>query len=104
MPKIELLSIFYAFFHSQLHYSFLIWGNTYLPYMEPINVLYKGCIRLLNCAHPSAHTPPLASQLGVLIFDDLFPFYSAVFMFKLANNLLPFVISCMFFRLGGKTR
>ena len=25
-------------------------------------------------------------------------------MFKLANNLLPFVISSMFVRLGGKTR
>ena len=43
-------------------------------------------------------------QLGLLNFDDLFPFYSAVFMFKLANNLLPFVISSMFVHLGGKTR
>ena len=106
MPKIVLLSIFYAFFHSQLHYGFLIWVNTYLSYLVPIKVLYKGCIRLLSCAHPFACTPPLASQLGVLIFDDLFPFYSAVFMFKfkLANDLLSFVISYMFFRLGGKTR
>ena len=38
MPKIVLLSIFYAFFHSQLHYSFLIWGNTYLSYLEPIKL------------------------------------------------------------------
>ena len=57
---------------------------------------------LLSCAHPFAHTPPLASQLGFLFFDDFFPFNSAVFMFKLANNLLPFIISSMFVRLGGK--
>ena len=49
-------------------------------------------------------TSQLASQLGLLIFDDFFPFYSEVFMFKLANNLLSFVISSMFVRLGGKTR
>ena len=103
MPKIVLLSIFYAFFHSQLHYGFLIWGNTYLSYLEPIKVLYKRCIRLLSCAHLFAHTPLLASQFGLLIFDDLFPLYSAVFMFKLTNNLLPLVITCMFVCLSGKT-
>ena len=67
-------------------------------------VLYKRYIRLLSCAHPFPHSPLLDSQLGLLIFDDLFPFYSAVFMFKLAKNLLQFVISSMFVRLGGKTR
>ena len=41
MPKIVLLSIFYAFFYSQLHYGFLIWGKTYLSYLEPIKVFYK---------------------------------------------------------------
>ena len=53
---------------------------------------------MLSCAHPFSHTHPLASQLGLLIFDDLFPFYSAVFIFKLANNLLPIVIAivCLF--------
>ena len=50
------------------------------------------------------HLRPLVYQLCHLIFDDLFPFYSAVFMFELANNLLPFIIYSMFVRLGGKTR
>ena len=70
MPKIVLLSIFCAFFHSQLQYGFLIWGSTYISYLEPIEVFYKQCIRLLSCEHYFAHAPPLASQLGLLLFDD----------------------------------
>ena len=80
---------------------FFIWVNTYSSYIEPIKVLYKRCIKLLSCAHPFARAPPLASRLGLLIFDSLFPLYCAGFIFKLRNNLLPFGIFVCF---GGKTR
>lgn len=105
MPQSVLLSIFYAFFNSHIHYGLLIWGNSYSTYLAPINVLYKRCLRLLSHAHPLAHTPPLALQLGLLAFDDLFTFNVAFFMFKLSRNLLPSCISSMFTRLcGSRTR
>ncbi len=104
LPRNILLSMFYAFFNSQLLYGLLIWGNTYSTYLMPINVLYKRCLRLLSCAPLLAHTPPLALQLGLLIFDDLLTYHTAVFMFKLTNNMLPLCISSMFTRLRGTTR
>ena len=96
--------MFYAFFNSQLLYGLLIWGNTHSSYLIPINVLYKRCLRLLSHVPPLAHTPPLAFQLGLLIFDDLLMYHTAVFMYKLTNNMLPTCISSMFTRLNGTTR
>ena len=75
------------FFNSQLLYGLLIWGNTYSSYLAQINVLYKRCLRKLSCAPLLAHTPPLAFQLGLLIFDDILIFHTAVFIFKLTNNM-----------------
>jgi hypothetical protein len=104
MPRDILLLMFHAFFNSHLLYCHLIWGNAYTSYLNPIKVLYKRCIRLFTHSHPSAHTPPLAHQLGLLIFDDIFVFSVAVFMFKLSNNMLPSCINYMFEHLQGSTR
>ena len=104
MPHDVLLPIFYAFFNCQIHYGLLVWGNTFVSYLIPMKILYKRCIRLLSSEHPYAHTPPLASQLGLLISDNLFTYFSAIFVFKIANNKLPSCISCLFQFLHGSTR
>ena len=104
MPHDVLLLIFYAFFNNQLHYDLLVWGNTYVLNLTPIEILYKRCIRLLSYEHPYAYTPPLALQLGLLIFDDLLTYFSAIFTFKIANNKLPSCISCLFQCLHVSTR
>ena len=84
-------------------YGLLIWGNTNSSYLVQINVLYKQYLRLLNRAPLLAHTSPLAFRLGLLIFDDLLTYHTAVFMFKLTNNMLPLCISSKFIRLNGTT-
>ena len=104
MPLDVLLQIFYAFFNSQLRYGLLVWGKTYVSYLTPIKILYKRCIRLLSYEHSYGHVPPLALQLGLFIFDDLFTYFSAIFMFKIVNNNLPSCISCLFQCFHGPTR
>ena len=88
MPHDVSLLFFYAFFNSQLHYGLSVWRNTYVSFLTLIKILYKRCIRLLSYEHPYVHTPPLALQLELFIFDDFFTYFSAIFMFKIANNKL----------------
>lgn len=96
IPRNVLLSIFFAFFYSQVSYGILIWGSTYKSYLQPINVLYKKCLRLL-CGKPFLeHTPPLAKSLNVVIFDDLYALCLSIFMFKVYNRMLPACILDMF--------
>ena len=104
LPHDVLLLIFYLFFNSQLHYGLLVSVNTYVSYLTPIQILYKRCIILLSCEHPYAHTPPLTLQLRLVIFDDLFTYFSAVFLFKIVNNKLPSFISCLVQCLHGSIR
>ena len=42
------------------------------------------------------HTPPLAKRLNLVLFNDLYDYYLAIFMFKLHNQMLPRSISAMF--------
>ena len=57
-----------------------------------------SCYIILMLMHP------LALHLGLLIFDDLFTYFSAIFMFKIVNKKLPSYISCLFQCLHGSTR
>ena len=89
---------------SVLLYGLLIWCNNYMSYLAQINVLYKRCFFLPSRAPLLAQTPPLAFWLELLIFDDLLTYHTAVFMFKLTNNMLLLRISSMFICLKGTTR
>lgn len=100
LPRNVLMSMYFALFHSHLTYGLLIWGNTFATHLSPLRVLHKKCLRLLTHAQWLAHTPPLAIQLGLLLFDDLFTFHLSIFMFKVFHCLLPTRICQMFSRIN----
>ena len=89
-----------------VNYILVYWSReilNYVLYLIPIKILYKHCTRLLSYEYPYAHTPPIALQLGLLIFDDLFTYFSSINMFKIANYKPPLCISCLFQCLHGST-
>jgi hypothetical protein len=96
LPHDVLLQIFYAFFYSHLTYGVLVWGNSHACHLHPVEVLYKKCLRLLCGKSLFEHTPPLAKQLNLVVFSDLYVWFLAVFMFKVYWQLLPQCILHMF--------
>ena len=97
-PSDVLRKLYYAYFLCHLSYGLTVWGNTYTSYLHPLKILHNRCIRLLSFANPYAHVAPLAKHLHILIFDDLYYYNVAIFMYKVFNNSCPSVISELFTR------
>jgi len=95
-PKHCLLTIYYSFILPHLQYGVEFWGSTCTTYLQPLRVLQKQCIRLICHVNKLTHSVPLAYNLGLLLFDELFIFSLACFMFKVNSNLAPDVICNMF--------
>jgi hypothetical protein len=64
--------MYFALFHSHIFYELLLWGNTYVTYRQPLKVLHNKCLRLLSKAGWRMLPGPLALNLGLLMFDDLY--------------------------------
>ena len=92
MPRNVLKSIFYALFYIQLTYGILLWKNTFEIYLLPVNILYKKCLRLLCGKTMREHTPPLAKQLNLVVFSDLYFWFLVKFMFKVFHHMLPILL------------
>ena len=79
-----------------LTYCIETWGNAPKTTLEPITILQKRAIRLLNCADYYAHTNPLFTKNQILKFTDLVDLNTSLVVFKARNHLLPANIQCLF--------
>ena len=101
MPRNVLKNILYALFYRQLTYGISLWGNTFETYLLPVKILYKKCLRLLCGKTMREQTPPLAKQLNLVAFSDLYFWFLAKFMFKVFHHMLPKCTVSMFTRLSN---
>ena len=69
---------------SHVSYGIVIWGNTFNSYLHPIHMTYNKAIRIISSAHSLSHILSLAPNLKILIFEDLYMYFCAVFMFKVS--------------------
>jgi hypothetical protein len=101
LPDYVLRNLYYAYFVSRLCYGITIWGNTYETYLYPLRIVHNRCIRLISHADVRAHVSSLAKKLHILVFDDLYDFHVAIFMYKVFNEMHPPVILKMFSKLSS---
>ncbi len=101
LPNYVLRNLYYAYFASRLCYGICLWGNTFTTYLQPIRTLQNRCIRLISNADNLAHVPFIAKYLNLLMFDDLYYFHTAIFMYKVFHDLHPAVISHLFTKLSS---
>ena len=66
-----------------------VWDNICVSYLRSLKVLHNHGIRILANADFYARVPPLAKQLNITKFDDLYFFQIFVFMYKMFYNVLP---------------
>lgn len=89
LPKSALILIYNSLILPHLSYCIEIWGNTYTSYLNPLYVLQKKIVRLINFENYRAPTSPLFKKLEILPIHKLCKYNTCVFTFDLLNNNLP---------------
>ena len=82
LSKPALISLYYSLIYPYLIYCNLSWGNTYQSHLNPLLILQKKAIRIINNVPFSAHTNDLFFSNGILKLADINKFQQSVFMYK----------------------
>ena len=92
-PK-EILKVLYmSLIYSYLNYCNLIWGSAESGIIQPLFILQKKAIRIINKSHYLDHTSPIFKSLETLTIFQIFDFESncLLFAFKCINcNSFPY--------------
>ena len=89
LPQTVMLLFYYALVHPLLLYDIIIWGATYLTYLQKLKSLQNRAIRAIVGAHFRDLVNPYFSQLKILQIDDLFKFEVARFVYGSVHNKTP---------------
>ena len=82
LPNSTLKFLYYAMVNSYLYYCNIVWARTFSTHLQPLRILQKKAIRVINNAPFLAHTISFFVEDRILKFDDINVFQLAVFMFK----------------------
>ena len=83
------INLYYSLIYPFLIYGVVIWGNTYLSSTNPLYILQKKVVRLINFSSFRDHTNSLFLKMKILKFHDLVFFNTAIFMYDYFNGFLP---------------
>jgi hypothetical protein len=72
-----------------LNYCNEIWGNYFKTNIEPLVLLQKKAIRIVNNSNYRAHTDPIFKKFNLLKLFDMVHMNTMCMMFKIHNRLLP---------------
>ena len=75
-------SYYYSFVYPFITYNVISWGHTYSCHLEPIVLLQKRMIRYMTDSSYLAHTNELFYQLGILKFEDVYKYFTCIYMQK----------------------
>eukprot|EP00732_Lithocolla_globosa_P005361 Lithocolla_globosa_v1_NODE_5514_length_1228_cov_70.501279.p1 type:complete len:261 gc:universal NODE_5514_length_1228_cov_70.501279:410-1192(+) len=87
-PKKVLISLYYSFIYSNLIYCLEIWGNseTTLTYLQPLLLLQKKLVRIIDFSTYQAHALPIFQKLKILHIFDLYRFRISLLAHKITHN------------------
>ena len=93
-PQI-LRSIYFVIFDSCLSYCCLVWAQNCAT-IQPIAILQKKAIRIINFQPRNVHTSPLFKQNFILKFQDKICLENILFASKSLNHLSPSIFNTWF--------
>ena len=94
-PKI-LRMLYFSLVHPYLLYCVSVWSATFITYLLPLRVLQNNAVRVLSGMRGSDSVRRQYDGIKILPLFGLVKFYTALFMFKSFNNLLPACFSIAF--------
>ena len=84
-----LLQLYYAIFHSHLHYGLLVWSSTYKTYLKKLSTLQNKAIKIIAGANWKESATKFYYKLKVLKLVDVRKLEIALFMYKFNRKILP---------------
>ncbi|ESN90682.1 hypothetical protein HELRODRAFT_166387 [Helobdella robusta] len=84
-----LRTFYYTFIYPYLTYCITLWGNSPKSHLNNLILSQKRSIRLIFNLKPDSHTKPFFLAKKILPVNFICLYYSALFVFKFINNLLP---------------
>lgn len=91
-----LYTLYYSFVLPYLSYCLEVWGNTYKTTVQPLFILQKRAIRIVNNTGYLNHTNALFLKMHTLKLRDLIDFKTVLIMYKANKKLLPGNIQTLF--------
>ena len=98
LPLHAMRLLYNSLVSSQLSYCNIVWVKSSKKNVDSLLLLQKKAVRLCSGSHYLAHTNPLFHKLRILKVSDINYLQTAIFMFKLKQNLLPSKFQSMFQR------
>ena len=95
LPLDTLKTLYNSLFLPYINYCNLIWGSTFVSYLEPLYILQKKAIRIITFSPPRTHSKPLFSKLNILSLHLLYKFHVSCFVFSYFNRLVPASLSSL---------
>lgn len=92
----SLYTLYCSFIMPYITYCLEVWGKTYKTNTEPIFILQKRALRIVNKTTYRASTNPFFIKLKVLKFRDMVEFKTAQIMYKVKNHQLSNSIQGLF--------
>ena len=81
-PKHVLKTLYMTLIYPYLNYCNIIWGAADPTTLEPLIILQKKTIRIINRARYLDHTEPLFKSLGLLTLAELYKLNCIMFIYK----------------------
>ena len=85
--------LYHSLVYSRITYCIVVWGSTYSCHLQPLVLIQKKCIRVINRAHYLAHTNNLFLESSILKINDIHRFILGIYMYKEQNNPIFFYSS-----------
>ena len=93
VPKSCLKNLYHSIIHPYYVYCLPIFGSTYDTHLEPLRILQKRAIRIINGSGYLDHTAPLFYASKILKLEDLYKHSVACYMYDHQSLLLDHVPS-----------
>ena len=85
-PKPILKTLYMSLIQPYLNYCNAIWGSADKTILEPLFILQKKAIRIINRVHYLEHTKPLFESLKILTIYQLYELTCIMFIYKCINS------------------
>ena len=80
LPKETLTTLYYTLIYPYIQYCILVWGMAFNKTLNPLVIMQKRIIRLIEGAGYYAHTDPLFRSHGILKVHDVYHLESLKFV------------------------
>lgn len=91
-----LLALYYSFIYPHITYCIEAWGSCYKTHIDPIIKLQKKAIRLIFSLPYRHSTQEYFNKYGILNVNQVFIFFTCLFVFKYKKGMLPNIYESLF--------